>query len=128
MSLDLVSRVFSAFTRSSTCLRCCKTPWAFSWSCQKFGSLTFSSRAASCFLAESASKKAPHELNTFLELGVALLQVFDVFSHSFSPFYFGDKNKSKPAPFKKRRMRHPENQQPKLDSYFITGRISRLVA
>src|ERR1700722_12152525 len=83
MSLDLVSRSFSALTRSSTCLRCCKTPCAFSWSCQKFGSLTFSSNAASLLRAESASKKAPHELNTFLKLGVALLQVFDVFSHSF---------------------------------------------
>ena len=31
--------------------------------------------------AESASKKAPHEFNTFLKLGVALLQVFDVFGH-----------------------------------------------
>src|ERR1700735_652538 len=82
MSLDLVSRNFSALTRSSTCLRCCKRPCAFSWSCQKFGPLTFSSRAASCFRAESASKKAPHEFNTFLELGVALLQVFDVFGHT----------------------------------------------
>src|SRR5271156_2320714 len=82
MSLDLVSRVFSAFTRSSTCLRCCRRTCAFSWFCQKSGSLTFSSRTASCFRAESASKKAPHERDTFLELGVALLQVFYVFGHS----------------------------------------------
>ena len=81
MSLDLVSRSFSAFTRSSTCLRCCKTACAFSWSCQKFGSLTFSSNVASCLRAEPASKKAPHELNTFLKLGVALLQVFNMFGH-----------------------------------------------
>src|SRR5580658_10357340 len=86
MSLDLVSRSFSAFTRSSTCLRCCKTACAFSWSCQKFGSLTFSSNVASCLRAEPASKKAPHELNTFLKLGVALLKVFDVFSHSLFAF------------------------------------------
>jgi hypothetical protein len=37
--------------------------------------------AASCLRAESASKIAPHKLDAFLELGVALLQVFDVFSH-----------------------------------------------
>src|ERR1700678_2639250 len=88
MSLDLVSRIFSALTRSSTCLRCCKTPCAFSWFCQKSGSLTFTSRAASCFRAESASKKAPHELDALFELGVALLQVFDVFSHFFFAFIF----------------------------------------
>src|ERR1700683_2379891 len=88
MSLHLVSRSFSALTRSSTCLRCCKTTCAFSWSCQKFGSLTLSSNVASCLRAEPASKKAPHQLNTFLKLGVALLQVFDVFSHSFFTFLF----------------------------------------
>jgi hypothetical protein len=41
---------------------------------------------ASCFRAESASKKAPHELDALFELGVALLQVFDVFSHFFFAF------------------------------------------
>src|ERR1700722_870932 len=97
MSLDLVSRSFSALTRSSTCLRCCKTPCAFSWSCQKFGSLTYSSNVASCLRAESASKKAPHELNTFLKLGVALLQVFDVFSHSFFASLFQKTVTTRPA-------------------------------
>jgi hypothetical protein len=31
--------------------------------------------------ADSASKKAPHKLNAFIQLGEALLQVFDVFGH-----------------------------------------------
>jgi hypothetical protein len=31
--------------------------------------------------AEAASKKAPHELDAFIQLGEALLQVFDVFGH-----------------------------------------------
>ena len=33
------------------------------------------------FACGSASKKAPHKLDAFIQLGVALLQVFDVFSH-----------------------------------------------
>src|ERR1700685_3448565 len=111
MSLDLVSSIFSALTRSSTCLRSCKRACAFSWFCQKSGSLTFSSRTASCFRAEPASKKAPHERNAFLKLGVALLQVFDVFSHfvfTFVLLTWGEiqnllKPDSKSAPFKNRR-------------------------
>jgi hypothetical protein len=31
--------------------------------------------------ADSASKKAPHKLDAFIQLGEALLQVFDVFGH-----------------------------------------------
>jgi hypothetical protein len=31
--------------------------------------------------ADAASKKAPHELDAFVQLGEALLQVFDVFGH-----------------------------------------------
>jgi hypothetical protein len=31
--------------------------------------------------ADSASKKAPHNLDAFIQLGEALLQVFDVFGH-----------------------------------------------
>jgi hypothetical protein len=31
--------------------------------------------------ADSASKKAPHELHAFIQLGEALLEVFDVFGH-----------------------------------------------
>jgi hypothetical protein len=37
--------------------------------------------AAICFAAAGASKIAPHELHAFGELGVALLQVVDMFSH-----------------------------------------------
>jgi hypothetical protein len=55
--------------------------WAFSWSCQKSGALIFCSSAANCGSIAEASKIAPHELDAFLELGVALLQVFDVLGH-----------------------------------------------
>jgi hypothetical protein len=34
-----------------------------------------------CFWADAASKIAPHEPDAFRQFGVALLQVFDVFSH-----------------------------------------------
>src|SRR5277367_4942710 len=81
MSLFFRSRDFSAFTRSSTALRCCRVACAFSWSCQKLGSLVFASNSANCLRADSASKKAPHKLDTFIQLGEALLQVFDVFGH-----------------------------------------------
>src|SRR5580704_5828272 len=81
MSLFLVSRANSALTRSSTALRCCRVACAFSWSCQKLGSLVFASNSASCSRADSASKKAPHKLDAFVQLGEALLQVFDVFGH-----------------------------------------------
>src|SRR5271154_909421 len=81
MSLFLVSRVTSAFTRSSTALRCCSVACAFSWSCQKLGSLVLASNSASCLRADAASKKAPHELDAFIQLGEALLEVFDVFGH-----------------------------------------------
>jgi hypothetical protein len=43
--------------------------------------LIFTSSAASWLRAEGTSKIAPHELDALLELGVALLQVFDVFGH-----------------------------------------------
>jgi hypothetical protein len=36
--------------------------------------------------ADAASKKAPHKLDAFIQLGEALLQVFDMFSH-WIPFY-----------------------------------------
>jgi hypothetical protein len=39
------------------------------------------SNSASCLRADSASKKAPHKLDAFIQLGEALLQVFDVFGH-----------------------------------------------
>src|SRR5271156_1395709 len=81
MSLFLVSRVTSALTRSSTALRCCRVAWAFSWSCQKLGSLVLASNSASCLRADSASKKAPHKLDAFIQLGEALLEGFDVFGH-----------------------------------------------
>jgi hypothetical protein len=45
------------------------------------GSLVFASNSASCLRADSASKKAPHKLDAFIQLGEALLQVFDVFGH-----------------------------------------------
>src|ERR1700685_2252610 len=86
MSLFLVSRASSALTRSSTALRCCSVACAFSWSCQKLGSLVLPSNSASCLRADSASKKAPHKLDAFVQLGEALLQVFDVFGHC-NPFY-----------------------------------------
>jgi hypothetical protein len=54
---------------------------AFSWFCQKFGSLVLASNSANWLRADSASKKAPHELDAFIQLGEALLQVFDVFGH-----------------------------------------------
>jgi len=57
------------------------TAWAFSWSCQKSGALIFCSRAANCGAIAEASKIAPHQLDAFLELGVALLKVFDVRGH-----------------------------------------------
>src|SRR5271155_4354552 len=81
MSLFLRSSASSAFTRSSTALRCCRVACAFSWSCQKLGSLVFASNSASCLRADSASKKAPHKLDAFIQLGEALLEVFDVFGH-----------------------------------------------
>jgi len=31
--------------------------------------------------ADSASKKAPHELDAFIQLGEALLEIFYVFGH-----------------------------------------------
>jgi len=37
--------------------------------------------AASCFCAEAASKIAPYKPDAFGQLGVALFEVFDVFSH-----------------------------------------------
>src|SRR5271155_4979412 len=90
MSLFLVSRVTSALTRSSTALRCCRVAWAFSWSCQNLGSLVLASNSASCLRADAASKKAPHELDAFIQLGEALLEVFDVFGHwdVFILFFF----------------------------------------
>src|SRR5580693_8181293 len=81
MSLLFESRATSAFTRSSTALRCCSVACAFSGSCQKLGSLVLASNSASCLRADSASKKAPHKLDAFVQLGEALLQVFDVFGH-----------------------------------------------
>jgi hypothetical protein len=36
--------------------------------------------------ADAASKKAPHKLDAFIQLGEALLQVFNVFGH-YNPFY-----------------------------------------
>src|SRR5271169_5111605 len=81
MSLFFRSRDFSAFTRSSTALRCCRVACAFSWSCQKLGSLVSASNSASCLRADSASKKAPHKLDAFIQLGEALLEVLDVFCH-----------------------------------------------
>src|ERR1700689_3781398 len=86
MSLFLVSSASSAFTRSSTALRCCRVACAFSWSCQKLGSLVFASNSASCLRADSASKKAPDELDAVLQLGEAQLQLFDVFGHC-NPLY-----------------------------------------
>jgi hypothetical protein len=56
--------------------------WALAWSCQKFGSFSFSWSAASCLRAEPSSKIAPHELEALLELGVASLEILDVFSHA----------------------------------------------
>jgi len=44
--------------------------------------LIFCSRAANCGSIAEASKIAPHELDAFLELGVALLKVFDVLGHA----------------------------------------------
>src|SRR5580704_8086721 len=81
MSLFFRSSAASAFTRSSTALRCCRVACALSWSCQKLGSLVLASNSASCLRADSASKKAPHKLHAFIQLGEALLQVFDVFGH-----------------------------------------------
>jgi hypothetical protein len=46
------------------------------------GSLVFASSAASCWRAGSTSKKTPHDVDAFLEFGEAMLQVFDVLSHS----------------------------------------------
>ena len=83
MSLDLAIERSRPLRALFEVLRCCRTACAFAWSCQKFGSLIFSSSAASCWRAEEASKIAPHKLDAFLELGVALLQVFDVFSHGY---------------------------------------------
>jgi hypothetical protein len=37
--------------------------------------------AGSCFSADAASKIAPHEPDAFGQLGVALFEIFDVFSH-----------------------------------------------
>jgi hypothetical protein len=62
-------------------LRCCKSACAFSWSCQKSGALIFTSSSAICLRADSASKIAPHEPDAFLELGVALFEIFDVLGH-----------------------------------------------
>jgi len=45
------------------------------------GSLVFVSSSASCLRAGAASKIASHKLDAFFELGEALLQVFDMFSH-----------------------------------------------
>jgi hypothetical protein len=56
--------------------------WAFSGSCQKSDALIFCSSAANCGSIAEASKIAPHQLDAFLELGVALLQVFDVRGHT----------------------------------------------
>jgi hypothetical protein len=57
------------------------TACALAWSCQKSGAFSFSWRAASCLVAEPSSKIAPHELEALLELGVASLEILDVFSH-----------------------------------------------
>ena len=81
MSLALLARDFSALMRSSSCLRCCITACALAWSCQKFGAFIFSSRAASCLRAEDSSKIAPHKLDALGELGVALLEIFDMLRH-----------------------------------------------
>jgi hypothetical protein len=57
------------------------TACALAWSCQKSGAFSFSWSAASCLLAEPSSKIAPHELEALLELGVASLEILDMFSH-----------------------------------------------
>jgi hypothetical protein len=81
MSLRLPSSAVSPLARSSSDLRSWSSACAVSWSDQKSGAFIFSSIAVSFARADSASKKAPHEPHAFLEFGVALLQVFDVFSH-----------------------------------------------
>lgn len=83
MSPTLRSSAASAFTRSSIFLRSCRVDCAFDWSSQNFGSLVLASSSTSCLRAFPASKKAPHELDTFLQLGEAVLEVFDVFSHGY---------------------------------------------
>jgi hypothetical protein len=69
--------------------------WAFSWSCQKSGALIFSSSAANCVRMEESSKIAPHQLDAFLELGVALLKVFDMLGHIQILHINGEIQKSK---------------------------------
>jgi len=59
---------------------------ALDWSCQKSGAFIFSSREARWDWALGTSKIAPHQLDAFRELGVALLQIFDVlvYRHAIS--------------------------------------------
>jgi hypothetical protein len=45
------------------------------------GSLIFTSSAAIWARAAPASKITPHKLDAFLEVGVTLLNIFDVFGH-----------------------------------------------
>jgi len=73
MSAAFAPSDFAALMRSSSSLRSCRIACAFAWSCQKFGSLVFSSTAAICFSALATSKIAPHEFDALAQIRVALL-------------------------------------------------------
>lgn len=78
MSLTARVSFSSAAILPSACLRCCRIPWAFSWSCQKAGSLAFASRASRRSRLVATSKIAPHEIDAFFQFVEAELKVFDV--------------------------------------------------
>src|SRR6266851_8578345 len=76
------SSFFTAPSWSSTSLRSRSTFWACSGSCQKFGCEVFCSRAARRLRFSEASKIAPHKIEAFLQLFVAMFEIFE--NHSVS--------------------------------------------
>ena len=77
MSLAMRASFSSAATRLSALLRCCKTFWACSWSCQKSGCEVCFSRSARIPRLRGTSKIAPHEFDSLPELLKAMFEIFD---------------------------------------------------
>src|SRR6185437_13621261 len=90
VSMSLTARVSfsSAAILPSACLRCCRTPCAFSWSCQKAGSLAFASRDFRRSRLVATSKIAPHELDALFQFVKARLKIFNEITHNSLPVPF----------------------------------------
>src|SRR5689334_24984523 len=77
MSLKMRESFSSAAMRFSAPLRCCRTCWAFSWSCQKPGLELRVSSSARRLRWRGTSKIAPHKLDAFGEFLKTMFEVFN---------------------------------------------------